>query len=74
MALAGGISINLPQKSGYVYQERGIASPDGHCRAFDAQAGGTVRGSGVGVVVLKRLAEALADGRGDRRGAGAGRR
>ena len=61
MALAGGVSISLPQKAGYLYQERGIASPDGHCRAFDAQAQGTVRGSGVGVVVLKRLAEAVAD-------------
>ncbi len=61
MALAGGISINLPQKAGYVYQERGIASPDGHCRAFDANARGTVRGSGVGIVVLKRLSEAIAD-------------
>jgi amino acid adenylation domain-containing protein len=62
MALAGGVSINLPQQAGYVYQERGIASRDGHCRAFDAEASGTVRGSGVGVVILKRLAEALADG------------
>ena len=62
MALAGGIAVNLPQQAGYLYQERGIASPDGHCRAFDAQAGGTVRGSGAGVVVLKRLADALADG------------
>jgi polyketide synthase PksJ len=62
MALAGGVSLNLPQKTGYIYQERGIASPDGHCRAFDARAQGTVRGSGAGVVVLKRLAEALTDG------------
>ncbi len=62
MALAGGISIRLPQKQGYVYQEGGILSPDGHCRAFDAQANGTVSGNGVGIVVLKRLADALADG------------
>ncbi|NKQ35829.1 MAG: amino acid adenylation domain-containing protein [Chloroflexi bacterium] len=62
MALAGGVSIHLPQKRGYLYQEGGIASPDGHCRAFDAQAQGTVGGSGVGIVVLKRLADALEDG------------
>lgn len=62
MALAGGVSIHLPQKRGYLYQEGGIASPDGHCRAFDAQAQGTVGGNGVGIVVLKRLADALADG------------
>ncbi|MCP4661294.1 MAG: amino acid adenylation domain-containing protein, partial [bacterium] len=61
-ALAGGVSISLPQESGYVYQREGIFSADGHCRAFDAQASGTVGGSGVGVVVLKRLADALADG------------
>ena len=62
MALAGGVSINLNQHTGYFYQEGGIASPDGHCRAFDAAAGGTILGSGVGVVVLKRLEDALADG------------
>lgn len=62
LALAGGVSIHLPQKSGYVYEAGGILSPDGYCRAFDAQAAGTVGGSGVGIVVLKRLAEALADG------------
>ncbi|WP_416671488.1 type I polyketide synthase [Egbenema bharatensis] len=62
MALAGGISLTIPQKSGYSYQEGGILSPDGHCRAFDANAQGTVFGSGVGVVVLKRLEEAIADG------------
>jgi non-ribosomal peptide synthase protein (TIGR01720 family) len=61
MALAGGVTI-VPHKSGYIYQEGGIFSPDGHCRAFDANARGTVGGSGVGVVVLKRLADALADG------------
>jgi acyl transferase domain-containing protein/acyl carrier protein len=61
IAMAGGVSIRLPQKQGYFYQEGGILSPDGHCRAFDAQARGTVSGSGVGVVVLKRLPEALRD-------------
>jgi acyl transferase domain-containing protein len=62
MALAGGVSINLSQRNGYAYQSGGMVSPDGHCRAFDAQAQGTVFGSGVGLVVLKRLADALADG------------
>jgi phthiocerol/phenolphthiocerol synthesis type-I polyketide synthase E len=61
MALAGGSSISLPQKTGYMYQEGGILSPDGHCRVFDAKAQGTVSGNGVGIVVLKRLADALAD-------------
>ena len=62
MALVGGVSINTPQKLGYLYQVGGIYSPDGHCRAFDAQAQGTVTGSGLGVVVLKRLEDALAAG------------
>lgn len=62
MALAGGVSIAVPQYRGYLYQEGGILSPDGHCRAFDAQACGTVPGSGVGMVVLKPLAQALQDG------------
>ncbi|HEY0602392.1 MAG TPA: SDR family NAD(P)-dependent oxidoreductase [Herpetosiphonaceae bacterium] len=62
MALAGGVSIAVPTKSGYLYQEGGIHSPDGHCRAFDARAQGTVGGSGMGVVVLKRLSSALHDG------------
>lgn len=62
MALAGGVSAGVPQKVGYLYREGGIASPDGHCRAFDAGAGGTVGGNGVGVVLLKRLVEAVADG------------
>lgn len=61
MALAGAASINSPQKIGYLYQEGLIVSPDGHCRAFDAQANGTIFGSGVGVVLLKRLTDALAD-------------
>jgi len=62
MALAGGVSIRLPQKSGYLYQEGGVLSPDGHCRPFDADAQGAVDGSGAGIVVLKRLEDALADG------------
>ena len=62
MALAGGASVRMPQRSGYVWLEGGILSPDGHCRPFDAEAQGTVAGSGVGVVILKRLADALADG------------
>ncbi|AFZ23803.1 polyketide synthase family protein [Cylindrospermum stagnale PCC 7417] len=61
MALAGGASIRVPQKTGYLHQEGGILSPDGHCRAFDAKAQGTIIGNGVGVVVLKRLADAIAD-------------
>ncbi len=62
LALAGGVSVTFPQKRGHLYQEGAIGSPDGHCRAFDAKAQGTVAGEGVGIVVLKRLAEALADG------------
>ncbi|MBD2293365.1 SDR family NAD(P)-dependent oxidoreductase [Anabaena sphaerica FACHB-251] len=62
MALAGGASVRVPQKTGYLHQEGGILSPDGHCRAFDAKAKGTVIGNGVGIVLLKRLADAIADG------------
>lgn len=62
MALAGGVTISSLEKTGYLYQEEGIASLDGYCRAFDADAQGTVFGNGVGVVVLKRLSAALADG------------
>ncbi|EEF63174.1 beta-ketoacyl synthase N-terminal-like domain-containing protein [Pedosphaera parvula] len=62
MALAGGISVSFPQKRGYFYQEGGITSSDGHCRAFDAQAQGTVSSDGLGIVVLKRLAEAIKHG------------
>jgi amino acid adenylation domain-containing protein len=62
MALAGGVAVNLPQKSGYLYLEGGVLSPDGHCRAFDSRAAGTIFGSGLGLVVLKRLENALADG------------
>lgn len=62
MALAGGVWLNLLQQGGYRYQAGAILSPDGHCRAFDADAAGTVIGSGAGVVVLKRLDDALRDG------------
>jgi acyl transferase domain-containing protein len=62
MALAGGVSISVPQTAGYNYEEGGILSPDGHCRAFDSRAQGTVGGSGAGIVVLKRFADALVDG------------
>ena len=61
LALAGGTSIR-PGKRGYLWEPDGIFSPDGHCRAFDERASGTVGGSGAGIVVLKRLADALADG------------
>ena len=61
MALAGGVSIGFPQRTGYQYQEGMIFSPDGVCRPFDAQAQGTRAGAGAGVVVLKRLKDAIAD-------------
>ncbi len=62
MALAGGVSVQSSQVVGYRYLEGGIGSPDGHCRPFDAAAQGTVGGSGLGIVVLKRLDDALRDG------------
>lgn len=62
MALAGGVAIRFPQKTGYMYQQGSLSSPDGHCRPFDAKAGGTLFGDGAGVVVLKKLTEALEDG------------
>ncbi len=61
IALAGGVSISFPSRSGYLYQEGDIHSPDGHCRAFDAKAKGTLDGEGAGIVVLKRLNNAIAD-------------
>ena len=61
VALAGGVSLGKLEKSGYLYQPGMIMSPDGHCRAFDHKAQGTVQGQGAGVVVLKRLDDALAD-------------
>ena len=62
LALAGAAAIDVPQNVGYRYQYGSILSPDGHCRPFDAKAQGTVFGSGVGFVVLKRLQDALEDG------------
>lgn len=62
MALAGGVSVKVPQKQGYWYEEGAIASPDGCCRAFDEQGQGTVFSNGVGVVVLKRMEDAVAAG------------
>ncbi|PZM07424.1 non-ribosomal peptide synthetase/type I polyketide synthase [Rhizobium tubonense] len=61
LALAGGISVTFPQKRGYMYQEGGMVSPDGICRPFDENAAGTVFSSGAGVVLLKRVEDALRD-------------
>ena len=61
MALAGGVSAEARIGEGYYYEAGGILSPDGHCRVFDAAAQGTVPGNGVGIVVVKRLSDALAD-------------
>lgn len=60
MALAGGVTYRFPQ-AGYLYQPGGVFSPDGYCRTFDAKGQGTIFGSGAGVVLLKRLGDALAD-------------
>ncbi len=62
LALAGAVSIRAPHRAGYLYDGSGVVSRDGHVRTFDADANGTVFGSGAGVVVLKRLSDALADG------------
>jgi phthiocerol/phenolphthiocerol synthesis type-I polyketide synthase E len=62
LAIAGGVRVSIPLEAGYLYRPEGIASPDGHCRAFDADAAGTVFGDGAGAVVIKRLDDALADG------------
>lgn len=62
VALAGAASIAFPQRQGHLYDEGGMLSADGHCRPFDAEASGTMFGDGAGVVVLKRLSTALADG------------
>jgi amino acid adenylation domain-containing protein len=62
LALAGGVKASVLQQTGYRHRDGDIASPDGHCRAFDVAAQGTVFGNGIGIVVLKRLEEALADG------------
>lgn len=61
MALAGGVSVRVPQHSGYYYDEGNIGSSDGHTRTFDALASGTVFSNGVGIVVLKRLEDAVKD-------------
>ncbi|GAB1510974.1 amino acid adenylation domain-containing protein [Actinophytocola sp. KF-1] len=62
VAIAGGASIDPQQRRGYRYDPGGVVSPDGHCRPFDADARGTIGSSGVGAVVLKRLADAIRDG------------
>ena len=64
LALAGGVSVRVPQHAGYLHHDGGIESADGQCRPFDASASGTVFGNGVGIVVLKRLSDAVADGDG----------
>ena len=62
IALAGGVAVSSPLRNGYRYEPGGVLSPDGDCRPFDAEAAGTVPGNGVGVVVLRRLDEAVRDG------------
>lgn len=62
IALAGGVTVKVPQRRGYLFAAGGILSPDGQCRPFDAAAQGTIVGSGVGLVVLKRLDKAIRDG------------
>ncbi len=62
MAMAGGVTILVPQDRGYLYKEGEVLSPDGHCRTFDADSKGTIFGSGAGVVLLRRLQDALDDG------------
>ena len=61
MALAGAATVRIPQHAGHMSVKGGILSPDGHCRAFDANAQGTIFGSGVGLVLLKDLSRAIAD-------------
>ncbi|MBX9701185.1 MAG: type I polyketide synthase, partial [Acetobacteraceae bacterium] len=61
-ALAGASVVRIPHTAGYLHVKGGILSPDGHCRAFDAAARGTVFGSGVGLVLLRDLASAIASG------------
>ncbi len=62
LALAGGVTVRVPHRAGYLYDEGSLYSPDGYCRSFDKQAGGTVFGSGVGVVALRRYDDAIRDG------------
>jgi len=61
IALAGGVRLSVNQKRGYMYEEGMIQSPDGHCRAFSPEAKGTINGNGIGIVVLKRLKNAITD-------------
>lgn len=61
MALCGGVSLNLPMNQGYYFKEGAIYSPDGRCRPFDEKGNGTVFGSGVGIILLKRLEDAIKD-------------
>jgi myxalamid-type polyketide synthase MxaC len=62
VALAGGVAVQVPHDTGYLWEDGGLASADGHCRPFDEKASGTVFGSGGGLVVLRRLKEAVAAG------------
>ncbi|EPR13608.1 hybrid non-ribosomal peptide synthetase/type I polyketide synthase [Ruminiclostridium papyrosolvens] len=62
VAIAGGVSVYFPKRKGYLYQDGMIVSPDGHCRSFSEEAGGAVFGDGIGLVVLKRLENAIEDG------------
>lgn len=62
VALAGGVSVRVPHIAGHIYHEGSVFTPDGHCRPFDARAQGTIFGSGVGMVTLKRFEDAEADG------------
>ncbi|NJO90823.1 MAG: type I polyketide synthase [Chloroflexia bacterium] len=61
MVLVGGVKVNIPHKEGYLFQEGEVLSPDGHCKPFDASGKGTISSNGAGVVVLKRLEDAIAD-------------
>src|SRR5690606_24192334 len=61
VALAGGVSVKTSKEKGYLYEEGAINSKDGYCRVFDEKASGTVVGEGIGVVVLKRLDDAIRD-------------
>lgn len=61
LAIAGGITIELPNEGGYFYEEGMMFSPDGHCRPFDAKAKGTVFSNGLALVVMKRLEDAIRD-------------
>ncbi len=62
LVLAGGVSLEVPAHRGYIYQAGGLQSPDGRCRSFDKDAGGTVFSRGCAIVALKRLSDAIADG------------